>query len=388
MEVELGAGVVRKVAGSDADRKRLEREARTLRSAAHPGVVRLIDVAGGGPPSELILSRVEGGDLRALDRGLDWSEIAGLGAALATTVADLHHIGFVHRAISAEHVLLDNDGRPVLCGFGEATRVRDRAEARSALRDDVAALAHLLLQLGDGNPPRGLNAALQLSRSRRRLSGALDARALAQALIRAEPAARLPGSSARASRAVSARRGEHGRHRAVIRGGVVVAFALGLTGSVIGIRSLFASGGRGEALAGCPRPDRGCLGRPVVSGSVLRSPIGAFSLVGPAGIEVNGRWDCGSIALPAVLDLARGNVWVFDGWPSDPSGVPARLLQKVPAAAGLRVVPGSGRSSSCDLLQVTRRQGPALVLLPDRFDGHGPANPLPTGSARQPGAHP
>ena len=388
MEVMLGVGVVRKVAGSDADRKRLEREARILRSAAHPGVVRLIEVAGGGPPSELIVSRVEGGDLRALDRGLDWSEIAGLGAALATTVADLHHIGFVHGAIRAEHVLLDADGRPVLCGFGEAICVRDRAEARSALREDVVALAHLLLELGDGNPPRGLNAALLSSRSRRRLAGALDARALARALVRAEPAARLPGSSDPPSRAVSARGGEHGRNRAVIRFGVLVAFALGLTGSVIGTRSLLASGGRGEALAGCPPADRGCLGRSVVSGSVLRSPIGAFSLLGPAGIEVSGRWDCGSIALPAVLDLARGNVWVFDGWPSDPSGVSARLLEKVPGAAELRVVPGSGRSSSCDLLQVTRRQGPALVLLPNRFDGHGPANPLPTGSGRQSGANP
>ena len=387
MEIHVETALVRKVAQTGAERKRLAAEARVLAAAAHPGVVRLIEVAGEDPPSELILARVEGGDVRSRLRGLKWSEIAGLGAALATTVADLHHIGVFHRAINAEHVLLDDGGRPVLCGFGESTLLRDWPEARSMVAEDVTSIAHLLLQLGDENPPRGLGRVLRSSTSRRRIGGSIDARALARALVDAIPAARLPGSAPAALPSGGATRDKHPRERAAVRSGVGIAIALAVAGSVVAARSDLARDGRGQVAVACPPADGGCVGRRVVSGSVLRSPAGLFALVGPAEVEVNGRWGCGATALPAVLDVERGNVWVFDRWPTDPSGVAGRLLEAVPGAAGLRVLPASGRVLSCDSLLVERRRGPVVVITPSRASGAASTEPAgPAGSAGSAGS--
>jgi len=367
--------VVRKIAATDAERQRLAGEARLLTAATHPGVVRLIQVVGEDPPSELILARVEGGDVRSRLRELEWSEIAGLGAALATTVADLHHIGVFHRTIKAEHLLLDDGGRPVLCGFGESIRLQQGPEARSIGSEDVNAIVRLLLQLGDGNPPRCLGRVLRSSTDGRWIRGSIDARALARALVDAIPSARLPGSAPAALPSTGAKRDKHHRRPAALRRGVGIAIALAVGGSVVAARGALAQGGRGQAAVGCPPADGGCVGTRVVSGSVFDSPAGLVALVGPAGVEVNGRWGCGATALPAVLDVARGNVWVFDQWPTDPSGVPARLVETVPGAAGLRVLPGSDRVSSCDKLLVQRRRGPVVVIRPSRRSGDVSAEP-------------
>ena len=83
--------------------------------------------------------------------------IAGLVVALATTVADLHDLGVAHTRLTAEHVLLDHAGRPVLCGFGDAVVAADTGPLPVAVRAvDVAALGSLLRRLvtaadpGDG----------------------------------------------------------------------------------------------------------------------------------------------------------------------------------------------------------------------------------------------
>src|SRR5271156_4426745 len=98
---------LRKRATTDADRRRLEHEAQMLVAAAHPGVVELLSIEGGHPPESLILRRAAGGS--AQDLGHQPADVvAGLGAALATTLADLHEIGFSHGSVTAEHVLLDD----------------------------------------------------------------------------------------------------------------------------------------------------------------------------------------------------------------------------------------------------------------------------------------
>lgn len=65
---------------------------------------------------------------------------AGLLAAVATTVADLHAMGVVHGRIEPSHVVVDGVGRPVLCGFGgpEPTAVGPGPA------DDVAAVGRLI----------------------------------------------------------------------------------------------------------------------------------------------------------------------------------------------------------------------------------------------------
>jgi hypothetical protein len=136
VSIDHEAGVVRKEATSAAEAARLANEALVLRVARHPGVVRLLHFDG-----------------RVLEtRWVDGPSAGSLtpcqGAALATTLADLHAIGVVHGAVEPSHVLVPADGKPVLCGFGQGALGASRGDPR--LADDVAALATMLRAQADG----------------------------------------------------------------------------------------------------------------------------------------------------------------------------------------------------------------------------------------------
>ncbi len=116
-----------------------------LTLAAHPGVVTLAEgpVRSGG--WTVVRTRgVRGRPLAAMDE-LSASEVAGLGAAVATTVADLHDAGITHGRLTADHILVDTAGRPVLCGFAQATAAASSPAA--AVAADVTALRHTLAAL-------------------------------------------------------------------------------------------------------------------------------------------------------------------------------------------------------------------------------------------------
>ncbi|MHB1536620.1 MAG: protein kinase family protein [Acidimicrobiales bacterium] len=116
---------VRRFPPGEAERGR--EEARLLTAAAHPGVTELLAVRDEPDGSlELWLRRLPGPDLAHL-RPLALEEACGLGAAMATTVADLHHLGIVHGDLAGSRVLLGEDGQPVLCGFDRAGLVGDDA---------------------------------------------------------------------------------------------------------------------------------------------------------------------------------------------------------------------------------------------------------------------
>src|SRR5687767_6114816 len=92
---------------------RVPEEAAALAEARHPGVVELIDTAG-----DVLRTRmVEGGPLSAMGP-MPAAEVAGVAAAVAATLADLHDLGVVHGGIDASHVLVAADGRPLLCSLG------------------------------------------------------------------------------------------------------------------------------------------------------------------------------------------------------------------------------------------------------------------------------
>lgn len=106
-----------KRAESAAEAARLRREADLLDVAAHPGLVEALAFDDDGPQPVLHTAYV--GESVAAAGPLEAEEIAGLAAAVATTLADLHAVGLVHGAVIPSHVLLDDDdGRPVLCGAG------------------------------------------------------------------------------------------------------------------------------------------------------------------------------------------------------------------------------------------------------------------------------
>jgi hypothetical protein len=190
-----------KVAEGPMGTERLRAEARILRRAAHPGVVQLQE-SGPGPTGAWIvrLVRVPRGDLTMQG---PWSleEVAGYGAAVATTVADLHDLGIVHRRLTPDHLLVDDGGRPVLCGFGQAT-VTDGPLTGAQKAEDTAALARSIRDRMPSPPPRRVSKILDraIAAQHRR---PLSARQLAAALTVGVPTGRLPAQQAPAPQAAT-----------------------------------------------------------------------------------------------------------------------------------------------------------------------------------------
>ncbi len=203
-----GRRVMAKVGASAEETARLEREADLLEAARHPGVVELVGVDGTGVGSMLLTTHVEGPALAAVGP-LPLEEAAGLLAALASTLADLHELGLVHGAVCPEHVIVGPGGRPVLCALGYGGRTgepagpapavgkafadpaRAGAEALSPAFDvfGVGALARFLAP----NPPPGHALARVAEEAMADDPDARPpARVVAEALQEEVPAARLP----------------------------------------------------------------------------------------------------------------------------------------------------------------------------------------------------
>lgn len=117
----------------------LAEEAERLQQARHPGVVGFVDYRVVGDRAELHTGYAG----ESLER---WSgtlaQIAGVAAAVATTLAELHEMGIVHGRVDRSHVLIGPDGRPKLCGFSPHEGAVEPA-------DDVAAVGRILQQMID-----------------------------------------------------------------------------------------------------------------------------------------------------------------------------------------------------------------------------------------------
>lgn len=129
----LARGELQKRAETTDERDRLRHEARVLEVARHPGVVELLAVEG----DALRLRLVDGRPFTDLVDPSD-DELTRIALAAATTLADLHDLGVAHRGLSAEHLLIDRGGQPVLCSFG---RAQVGEVERDAAMADVRGLA-------------------------------------------------------------------------------------------------------------------------------------------------------------------------------------------------------------------------------------------------------
>ena len=140
------------------DGARLSAMAEILDLVRHPGVVALGASPEGladptpGPAGtiELRLRWPVGQTLRELAPALRVGEIAGLGAVLATTLADLHDLGVAHGGVGMDAVIVTEVGAPVLGGFQAATWLDGPSGTwprHPAARDDDCSLADLLLGL-------------------------------------------------------------------------------------------------------------------------------------------------------------------------------------------------------------------------------------------------
>jgi tRNA A-37 threonylcarbamoyl transferase component Bud32 len=350
-----------KEAETTEDRHRLAREVDVLKGLAHPGVVAVIDCDGEeGLVDRSTFQLVPGPTLAGVG-SQPVPAVVGWGAAVATIVADLHDLGWVHGRVCAEHVILDEEGRPVLCGFGSARRASGQADGRAARESDVKAVARLVLAMvPDSHPLLRRRLASWSERRRWRHGGA---RGLAMDLVRQVPDAYVgppyemangpdPGT-AQVADASDEGASQHraGQHRVaedvaathgVGRRRVAATLALVGVGLILAVLLV-------PPLEG-PRP------RPAPA-----APAGSYLLRSAPGtsiLYVVGRWNCG-IGRPAVLDARTGSVWVFGAWPRPRQKEPATYLATVTGATGLGVRTTGG---PCDQLLVLRPDGPDLAL--------------------------
>jgi hypothetical protein len=407
-----GRAILVKTAGAGPDAERLRREAVLLRAASHPGVVELLyerDADDGGV--QLVLA-VAGARTLA-DVRTDLRGVADLVAALATTVADLHDLGFVHGRITPDHVVVDATGRPVLCGLAESgPAIEGRRPA-----DDVAALGVLLAGLAEpvhAGPDtqwepiperRFVRADRWNGYAKRALLTVVDqataedpgrrpsARAFAAAVLAARPE---PRRAPLADRDVGA---------IVRRAATPVAAAVGLGLLVFGVGSLLrpapATNPDPVAAAGAaPAPTSATTGPSSAStgASTTEStspdtagglrPLDCAPIDGPAAdpdgdgcpspaqvgdgvVEVDGvrygvgrpgdllavgDWDCDGSATVALVHAGTGEVFVFDGWASGTTAEETASGATVPGAAELVSVDDDG--DGC----------PALVVVDDHGD--------------------
>ncbi|HET7718503.1 MAG TPA: hypothetical protein VFK43_00960, partial [Acidimicrobiales bacterium] len=203
-----GRRVMAKVGATAEEAARLAREADVLEAARHPGVVELVGVDGSGVGSMLLTTHVEGPTLAAVGP-LPLEEAAGLLAALASTLADLHELGLVHGAVCPEHVIVGPGGRPVLCALGYGGRAggpagpapavgkafADPARAGAEVLSpafDVFAVGALARFLAPNPPPGHALARVAAEATVPDPEARPPARAVAEALQEEVPAARLP----------------------------------------------------------------------------------------------------------------------------------------------------------------------------------------------------
>lgn len=122
----LQRDVVVKVLSADmfADpehRERFEREAAAAARLAHPNVVRLYDLFVSDDGGYLVYGLVEGPTLREIlaERGpLPVETTAAIGVQITNGLAGLHGIGFVHRDLRPDGVVINDHGRVILVDLG------------------------------------------------------------------------------------------------------------------------------------------------------------------------------------------------------------------------------------------------------------------------------
>jgi hypothetical protein len=328
--------------------ERRRAEAELLRRIDHPGVVRLVAFVE-GEPAELQTGYV-GTDTWARTPPTSPDRVVvGLGR-LCATVADLHEQGICHGMLGGDHIVFDNEQRPVLCGFADAQPFGPRAEL-----DDMVALAGLIRDAARGLPDQWRRPLDDLAG--RATSGDFAARTLATEL------AAIPEPQEPARRRVSSRTKGGGMAGGALLAGLVVGFAL-------------RSGDETErpASLASTMPSVTVASNLVITTTTITTTTTVlaestaptaiefthegrrYGLGAPGDIAVLGDWDCDGVRTPALLQRRDGTVAVFDGWPDANASRPAAATASVPGATGLEAVDQDG----CDQLRILEPTGSSL----------------------------
>ena len=129
-------------------RKRLEREARTLSSLAHPHICSLYDVGQQDGVDFLVMEYLEGETLahRLLKGALPAGQVLQYGIEIADAMERAHRHGIIHRDLKPGNIMLTKDGA-MLLDFGLA-RVTETAAPSNETVTLLETLDHKLTEKG------------------------------------------------------------------------------------------------------------------------------------------------------------------------------------------------------------------------------------------------
>src|SRR5437879_1904667 len=168
LEIPVAIKVLAEQYSSDANfRQRFHREAATVASLNHPGIVRVYDFDEDGPVLFIVMEWVEGRSMRSsLDEYGRFSVEVSVGVA--------HDLGVIHRDIKPDNILISNRGKTKILDFGISKLVDDKQRLTATgsmvgtpaymapeqvkgetvdARADIYSLGMILYELLHGEPP-------------------------------------------------------------------------------------------------------------------------------------------------------------------------------------------------------------------------------------------
>ncbi|MEN8113316.1 MAG: BTAD domain-containing putative transcriptional regulator, partial [Actinomycetota bacterium] len=113
---------------------RFEAEAKLVASLEHPHIVSLFDFWRDPEGAYLVMPYLQGGNLASrIEEGpIDPVAVSGIVERLGDALGYAHRRGVVHRDVTPENVLLDEDENPYLADFGVASLLGDAAASGSS----------------------------------------------------------------------------------------------------------------------------------------------------------------------------------------------------------------------------------------------------------------
>ncbi|MEM6295005.1 MAG: serine/threonine-protein kinase, partial [Myxococcota bacterium] len=114
--------------GASADAQtRLLREAQALARLSHPHVVSVYDVGRHDGQVYIAMEFIQGQTLGGwlADQDRPWTEVLRVFVDMASGLQAIHELGFVHRDVKPENVLIDAEGRLRIIDFGLARAVAE-----------------------------------------------------------------------------------------------------------------------------------------------------------------------------------------------------------------------------------------------------------------------
>ncbi len=355
-----GSPVVERRSADPEYRARLVRAASVLRELNHPGAEALVGITDDGETTALRTAFAGGRSLRSSPPSTI-SALAGVGAALARTLADLHDLGIAHGPIGAHQVILGTGDRPVLCGFadGHLRAGHDTALWQARCAADLRSLGNLLGGLARTVPgPRAVGILRRVARRRLARTAAKlgngDLSRTDEIIAALDKAARQ--QRRRGSRAL----GVTARRRRLPRRALAL---LGVAGAGISCVGLGLSGLTGSP---APTPVRRAFAAPAVHDGDLDLGGTRFHIGRRGDRIVFGDWNGDGVVTPALLRPTSGAVFFYASWPSAHHPLRARPVAHVAGAVGLRVRQATGGGDGDTLVVLRSSASPVVVTAPPR----------------------